>query len=636
MLSFSDVSLRRGTRQLFSDLDFAVHAGQKLGLVGANGAGKSSLFALIRGELTPETGQVNLAHGVVTAHVAQETPPDPRPAIDYVLDGDVELRFLQQEIAQAEAEGAARLGELHVRMASIDGYAAPARAARLLVGLGFSPGQEQEEVASFSGGWRMRLNLARALMCRSDLLLLDEPTNHLDLDAVIWLEQWLLNYQGTLILISHDRDFLDRVVGVIAHLDHGSLRLYTGNYSAFETARASQLASQQAAFTRQQREVAHMRSFVERFRYKATKARQAQSRLKALERLELIAPAHADSPFSFEFLEPAKLPRPLLALDRVDAGYGDRKILSQVKLSVMPGDRLALLGANGAGKSTLIRILAGVLEPQGGERQPAKDLAIGYFAQHQLEQLEVDDTPLVSLQRLDARAREQDLRNFLGGFNFDGTMLKRTIGTFSGGEKARLVLALLMYQRPNLLLLDEPTNHLDLDMRHALTMALQSYSGALVVVAHDRHLLRTTTDSFLLVANGRVEAFAGDLDDYAAWLASGRRADPVSVQDAVSGADPRTGDREKRQQAARVREQLKPLRDAVRKAEQALERLQATRAELERKLEDPALYGPDARATLTTLLQDKARLEREIPEIEARWLADAEALEEAEQASLAG
>ncbi|MEN9727535.1 MAG: hypothetical protein RL434_1901, partial [Pseudomonadota bacterium] len=445
MLNFTEVSLRRGGEQLFSGLDFTLHAGQKVGLVGANGAGKSSLFSLILGDLACENGSVQLSNGVVLAHVAQETPPDPRPALEYVLDGDQELRSLQQALSAAEARGDATLGELHTRMASIDGYAAPARAARLLTGLGFVPGQEAEPVASFSGGWRMRLNLARALMCRSDLLLLDEPTNHLDLDAVIWLEQWLLHYPGTLLLISHDRDFLDRVVDVIAHLDQGSLRLYTGNYSAFEQARAAQLVSQQAAFERQQREVAHMQAFVERFRYKASKARQAQSRLKALERLEMIAPAHADSPFSFEFLAPRKLPRPLLTLDRVSAGYGTRKILDGVKLSIAPGDRLALLGANGAGKSTLIKLLAGVLPAMEGEVLPARDLAIGYFAQHQLEQLNAAESPLQHLQRAAPGVREQELRNCLGGFNFRGSMAERAVGSFSGGEKARLVLALLLH-----------------------------------------------------------------------------------------------------------------------------------------------------------------------------------------------
>lgn len=629
MLSFRDVSLRRGGQILFSGVSFTVHAGQKVGLTGANGAGKSSLFALIRGELSTDDGEVTLPAGVTLAHVAQETPPDPRPALDYVLDGDRELRALEAELAAEEARGGEHLGELHVRMASIDGYAAPARAARLLVGLGFAAGDERKAVSSFSGGWRMRLNLARALMCRSDLLLLDEPTNHLDLDAVIWLEQWLLSYPGTLVLISHDRDFLDHVVDVIAHMERGGLKLYTGNYTAFERARAEQLAGQQAAFEKQQREVSHMRDFVERFRYKASKARQAQSRLKALERLELIAPAHVDSPFSFVFRAPHKLPQPLLVLDEVSAGYGERRVLDGLKFTISPGDRIALLGANGAGKSTLIKVLAGELAPQAGELHGAKDLAVGYFAQHQLEQLDASESALAHLRRIDPKGREQDQRNFLGSFNFDGDMVTRAVGSFSGGEKARLVLALLMHARPNLLLLDEPTNHLDLDMRHALTLALQDYAGALIVVAHDRHLLRTTADQLMLVDGGRVAPWDGDLDDYARWLAGGRRElAPAPDGDA---AGERQSERERRQQGAQLRAQLKPLREAVKRAEIALERVEQRRAALEAKLADPALYDPTHKEELKRLLADKAAIEREREAAETNWLTHAETLEQAER-----
>lgn len=629
MLSFRDVSLRRGGQVLFSGVNFTVHAGQKVGLTGANGAGKSSLFALIRGELSTDDGEVTLPAGVTLAHVAQETPADPRPALDYVLDGDRELRALEAELAVEEARGGEHLGELHVRMASIDGYAAPARAARLLVGLGFAAGDERKAVSSFSGGWRMRLNLARALMCRSDLLLLDEPTNHLDLDAVIWLEQWLLSYPGTLVLISHDRDFLDHVVDVIAHMERGGLKLYTGNYTAFERARAEQLAGQQAAFEKQQREVSHMRDFVERFRYKASKARQAQSRLKALERLELIAPAHVDSPFSFVFRAPHKLPQPLLVLDEVSAGYGDRRVLDGLKFTISPGDRIALLGANGAGKSTLIKVLAGELAPQAGELHGAKDLAVGYFAQHQLEQLDASESALAHLRRIDPKGREQDQRNFLGSFNFDGDMVTRAVGSFSGGEKARLVLALLMHARPNLLLLDEPTNHLDLDMRHALTLALQDYAGALIVVAHDRHLLRTTADQLMLVDGGRVAPWDGDLDDYARWLAGGRRE--LAPAPAGDAAGERQSERERRQQGAQLRAQLKPLREALKRAESALERVEQRRASLEAKLADPAVYDPTNKEELKRLLADKAAIEQEREAAETNWLTHAETLEQAER-----
>ncbi|HMM74726.1 MAG TPA: ATP-binding cassette domain-containing protein [Gammaproteobacteria bacterium] len=628
MLSFRDVSLRRGGQVLFSGVDFTVHAGQKLGLTGANGSGKSSLFALIRGELSPDTGAVELPAGITLAHVAQDTPADPRPALAYVLDGDSELRALEAAIAREEARDGTALGELHLRMASIDGYAAPARAARLLVGLGFAPGDEEKPVASFSGGWRMRLNLARALMCRSDLLLLDEPTNHLDLDAVIWLEQWLLSYPGTLILISHDRDFLDRVVGIIAHIERGGLRLYTGNYSAFERARAERLAGQQAAYEKQQREMAHMHAFVERFRYKASKARQAQSRLKALERLELIAPAHVDSPFSFAFRPPVKLPQPLLALDGVAAGYGERRVLEDLRLTIAPGDRIALLGANGAGKSTLIKLLAGALAPQAGEVRGAKDLAVGYFAQHQLEQLDAEATALAELQRADPKGREQDQRNFLGSFAFDGDMLARPVGSFSGGEKARLVLALLMHARPNLLLLDEPTNHLDLEMRHALTLALQDYAGALIVVAHDRHLLRTTADRLLLVDGGKLTPWDGDLDDYARWLAAGRR-DPGAS--AAAATPERASEKQRRQQSAQIRTQLKPLREALRQAEAALADIQGRRARLAGRLADPALYEAAKKDELQRVLGDEARLEQAQAAAEAAWLEHAAALEQAER-----
>jgi ATP-binding cassette subfamily F protein 3 len=641
MLSFRDVSLRRGGRELFNAVSFTIYAGQKVGLTGANGSGKSSLLALIRAELAPERGDVELPTGITIAHVAQETPADPRPALEYVLDGDVELRRIEAAIAEATNSGGTRLGELHAQLAAIDGYAAPARAAKLLAGLGFAVGSETEPVAAFSGGWRMRLNLARALMRRADLLLLDEPTNHLDLDAVIWLEDWLLGFQGTLLIISHDRDFLDRVVSVIAHIEHGGIRLYTGNYTAFESARAAQLAGQQAAFLRQQREIQHMRAFVERFRYKASKARQAQSRLKALARLETIAPAHVDSPFGFSFRAPRKLPQPLITLDRVAAGYGPRRVLDSVGLALMPGDRIALLGANGAGKSTLIKLLAGELAPQAGELTRAQDLVVGYFAQHQLEQLDPDGTPLQHLRRVAADTREQELRDFLGGFDFRGPMVERTVGTFSGGEKARLVLALLLYARPNVLLLDEPTNHLDLDMRHALTIALQEFTGALVLVAHDRHLLRTTADTLLLVHDGALSEWHSDLDDYAAWLVGGRREHPGLDQPVVPAAPTpvavaetlRVNDRERRQRAAQRRARLRPLHDAVRRAESELERAQHRRDEIAARLVEPALYEASQREILRELMLDRARVDQEIAAAEAAWLLHSEHLENAERAA---
>jgi len=635
MLQLDHLSLRRGPRLLIEDATAQIHPGQRVGLTGANGTGKSSLFALILGEFGPDAGSLKLPRDWVIAHVAQETPADQRPAIEYALDGDAELRAVQAELAEAEqADDGHRLARLHEQMGHIGGYQARARAARLLHGLGFRPGEEERPVNSFSGGWRMRLNLAKALMCRSDLLLLDEPTNHLDLDAVLWLEDWLTSYPGTLLLISHDRDFLDNVVTQVAHIEQGRLTLYTGNYSAFEHARAERLANQQAAFEKQQREITHMQAFVDRFRAKATKARQAQSRLKALERMTVIAPAHVDSPFRFAFKPPVKNPRPLLRLDEAAAGYGDTPIFRDARFSLNPGDRIGLLGPNGAGKSTLIRLLAGELAPMTGERIEAQDLAIGYFAQHQLEQLHPEHSALEHLQQLDPKASEQSLRDFIGGFGFAGDRATGPVAPFSGGEKARLVLAMLVYQKPNLLLLDEPTNHLDLEMRLALAEALQDFEGAMVIVSHDRHLLRVTCDQLVLVHGGRVHEFDGDLEDYPRWLAQQQRqteAAPDAAEDdsaAGSAADRKARKRDEAEQ----RRRLQPLRQQVQRAEQQVDRLSARQAELEAELADPALYEDANRERLKGLLADKARLDGELETVEAEWMDAAEALEQAQAA----
>jgi ATP-binding cassette, subfamily F, member 3 len=501
MLNFTDVTIRRGPRVLFSDATFGLFRGEKVGITGENGSGKSSLLALVRGELQADAGTFEMPSNLAIAHVSQELLATDNSAIDFVLDGDTELRAIEESIADAEArDDGLKLGELHGRFAAVGGYDARSRAGRLMHGLGFTAADESRPVRSFSGGWRVRLNVAQALMCRSDLLLLDEPTNHLDLDAILWLESWLLEYPGTLLLIAHDREFLDRVVNRIVNIEHGKARAYRGNYSAFEDQRAAELAEQSALYTRQQREIKHMESFVERFRAQATKARQAQSRLKALERMQRIAPAHVDSPFEFSFAQPPKLPRPLLALENQSAGYNDRAVLEHVSLTLAPGARIALLGRNGAGKSTYMKLLAGELPALSGTRTEARDLRIGYFAQHQLEQLTAKDSPLDNLRRvgaeLAARATEQELRDFLAGFGFRGDRVFEPVAPFSGGEKARLVLALTAYLRPNLMLLDEPTNHLDLEMRQALAVALQDYEGAVVLVSHDRHLLRTVPMSF--------------------------------------------------------------------------------------------------------------------------------------------
>jgi ATP-binding cassette subfamily F protein 3 len=628
MLNFKNIAIRRGSRLLFSEASFTIHKGQKIGLTGANGAGKSSLFALLRDELHADEGEFSMPPNLEVAHVAQETPALSCSAIDYVLDGDRELRQLQQQLQAAEqAHDGLKLADLHAQLEHIGGYTAQARASRLLNGLGFSTQQESNAVSSFSGGWRMRLNLAQALMCRSDVLLLDEPTNHLDLDAVIWLQEWLIKYPGTLMLISHDRDFLDTITDHIVHIEQAKAEIYTGNYSDFERMRAEKLAQQQTAYEKQQREMAHIQSFIDRFKAQATKAKQAQSRIKSLERMELIAQAHVDSPFSFSFPPPKKMPNPLLKLDEADIGYGDKIIINKASLSISPGDRIGLLGPNGAGKSSLIKVLSGQMLALNGKLQTAQDLHIGYFAQHQLEQLRLDESPLWHVQQLDKQATEKDLRNFLGGFDFRGDKVNDPIGPFSGGEKARLVLALLVYQNPNLLLLDEPTNHLDLEMRHALSVALQDYQGALVVVSHDRHLLRSVTDQLLLVAGGSIQPFDGDLDDYKVWLAEQKRAadEPMATdsQGGVSRKDQRKLDADRRQR-------LKPLLDAVKKAEAAVEKYHQQQRELEEKLADPEIYSDDNKPQLKQLLSQKSQVDAALEQAELDWMTAEENLQQQE------
>ncbi|MDX1432645.1 MAG: ATP-binding cassette domain-containing protein, partial [Gammaproteobacteria bacterium] len=525
MIRFEDVRLARGGRDVLTGVSFAVHAGYKVGITGRNGSGKTSLLELAIGTLAPDAGSVSRPPGQRLAHVTQEMVDARGAALDYVLDGDGELRTLERELARAERDDdGERQGELHARLEAVGAYQAPARAAAILHGLGFAPGEERRALGELSGGWRMRAHLARALMSRSDVLALDEPTNHLDLDAVIWLEEWLRGFTGTLLLISHDRDFLDPLVDHVAHVQGATVRLYAGNLSAFEQRRAAELGEQRAAHARQQREIRRMRAFVDRFRAKASKARQAQSRLKTLARMEIIAPAHVDSPFRFAFPAPARLPRPLVKLGDAAGGYGDIRVLEGVDLGLEPGDRLALLGANGAGKSTLVKLLAGELAPLAGERHADPSLEIGYFAQHRVDNLRPDDSPLAHLTRVDPDAGEQALRDFLGGFDFSGERVLEPAARLSGGEQARLALALIARARPNLLLLDEPTNHLDMDMRHALAIALQTYEGAVVLVSHDRFLLRAVADALWLVDAGAVRPFDGDLDDYADWLRARRRA----------------------------------------------------------------------------------------------------------------
>jgi len=628
MIRLLNLTLQRGPQRLLEGAELTLHAGQKVGLIGANGAGKSSLFALLRGELGPDAGDCLLPADWRIAHMRQEVDNLERLATDYVLDGDAQLRAIQAELSKAEAahDGSA-IARLHTELDNAQGYTADARARKLLAGLGFTAEQMDKRVGDFSGGWRMRLNLAQALMCPSELLLLDEPTNHLDLDAILWLEEWLKSYPGTLLLISHDRDFLDAVVDHVAHLEQQKLTLYRGGYSAFERTRAERLAQQQQAYEKQQAQRAHMEKYIARFKAQATKARQAQSRIKALERLEELAPAHVDSPFDFVFREADKVSSPLLNLSEARLGYGDKTVLDKVKLSLAPGARIGLLGPNGAGKSTLIKTLAGDLSVLDGSLARGENLAIGYFAQHQLDALDPKASPLLHVQRLAPSEREQTLRDFLGGFDFRGPRCDEPVVNFSGGEKARLALALIAWQKPNLLLLDEPTNHLDLEMRLALTMALQDFAGAVLVVSHDRHLLKSTTDEFMLVADGRIQPFDGDLDDYARWLIDFRaRQQPQSAATAPS-AD-KTDKRAQRQAAAALRQQLAPHKREAEKLEKELGKLHDKLAAIEERLGDSGLYEAARKDELRELLAEQARLKGIEAELEESWLLALEALEE--------
>ena len=614
MLSFNGLALRRSTTLLFEAVDLKVYPGQKLGITGANGCGKSSLFALIRGELAADQGDFSMPQQWALAWVEQETVLSKRIAVEYVIDGDAELRRVEAQLQRAELKPEPMLiASCHERLQEIEGYQATSRAARLLAGLGFSEADIHRPLNEFSGGWIMRLNLARALMCRSDLLLLDEPTNHLDLDAVIWLEQWLRRYPGTLLLISHDRDFLDAVVNCVAHIENQHIDLYRGNYSAFEVQRVERLAQQQAAHQKQQQSIAHMQAYIDRFRAQATKARQAQSRIKALERMQLIGPAHVDSPFHFEFRAPKSIPTSLLKLEQVSTGYGDQRVLENIDFSLIPGERIGLLGLNGAGKTTFIKLLADELPVFGGQLTRARDLQIGYFAQHQVEQLDPEANALLTLQRLDAKLNEREIRSYLGGFNFRGEKVLQPIASFSGGQKARLVLALLIWQRPNLLLLDEPTNHLDLEMRLALNQALQGFEGSVILVSHDRHLLRSVCDDLWLVDGGHLQNFDGDLDDYPAWLAR-RKATPAEVD--VPAGKPLD------------RRQLKTQLNRLKKLETEMASLTAACAGLEQQLGEQSIYQAENRDQLKASLAEQAQKSKQLAQVEEEWLSLSEAIEQ--------
>ena len=624
MLSFQNLRLRRGPRVLIDGLSATIHRGQRVGFVGRNGTGKSSLFALIQGEVAPDQGDVSMPRNLRIASVAQEMPHTSAAAIEYVLDGDAELREVEADLREAEIiHDADRIGHGHERLHAIGGYAAAARAARMLDGLGFKPDQINNPVDSFSGGWRMRLNLARVLMTRADLMLLDEPTNHLDIDAVVWLQNWLLAYEGTLLLISHDREFLDAVCTHTLHLAESRATLYTGNYSQFERLRAERMAQQAAVSASQQRTIAHLQSFVDRFKASAAKARLAQSRVTMIERIQLVAPVVADSEFSFDFPAPEKLPSPLIRLHDAAVGYGERTVLSGIKLSLEPGQRIGLVGPNGEGKSTLVKLLAGELEIRGGEMTRHPDLRVGYFAQHQLEQLNPDASPLEHFKELDPKKGEQELRSVLGGFNFVGDRVFEKVAPFSGGEKARLALAMVVYRKPNLLLLDEPTNHLDLDMRQALEIALSDFDGAVVLVSHDRHLVGSTCDQLIRVCDGSVGEFNGDLDDYAKWLSSrpsgGMRADGVVTTKGAAKEQPRN--------AQAQRKQEKQLKEALKKAESELEKLQKDMQLVDAEVAKPGFYSSDKFKVLATT-QRQAETRRQLDAAEARWIEAAEAVEQ--------
>ena len=652
MIRLDGVELRRGGARVLGDASLVVRRGWKVGVVGANGAGKSSLLSLLFGELEPDRGEVELPAAITVATVAQETPGGDVPLIDYVVSGDPRIAAVRARLADAGARGdAAAEAAAHADLEAVHGYAAEAAANRILRGLGFAPDDGPRRLDILSGGWRMRAALARTLVTPSDLLLLDEPTNHLDLDAVVWLEGWLRRYAGTLLLISHDREFLDPVVDHVALVSGGRISLYTGNYSAFERLRAVEIEQSRRAADRQRRERARVQAFVDRFRYKASKARQAQSRLKALERMQAVAPVPVQTRFTFGFLEPERSPRPVVKLEVASFGYGGQAVLREVSMTLAPGDRVALLGANGAGKSTLMRGVAGRIAPCAGTVERSPHAKIGYFAQHRIEQLDPNRTPLELARATAPGMREQGIRDFLGGFGFGAAPATSPVAPLSGGEKTRLALALLILERPNLLLLDEPTNHLDLDMRQALALALQSFSGALVLVSHDRHLLRLASDSLWLVANAGAAPFEGDLDDYRGWLSeppaaarsSGKSrfpgkprcpCEPQSSGEARSVFEPRLGGaaaspdrRERRRLAAAERRRIAPLRRELDSLERKLATLGDERASIESALANGAVYDETHRPQLRALLVRRGRLEAEIADAESLWLEKSEQLD---------
>jgi len=625
MISLSNIELRRGVKLLLQDAELVIHPGQHIGIIGGNGTGKSSFFKLLLGQIGADAGEMFIPKDWRIAHMAQELARSERSAVDYVLDGDPELRKIEVAIEKALLdEDHDALANEYEKMDTANGFDAHSRAEQLLHGLGFHQSEVSRPVNSFSGGWRIRLNLAQSLMSPSDLLLLDEPTNHLDLDATLWLEQWLKSYPGTLLIISHDRDFIDNVVERIVHLEHQKTNAYKGNYTTFERVRSERLALQQASYEKQQKRRKDVEDFVARFRYKASKAKQAQSRLKELQRMEDSAPAHVDSPFYFTFPPPKKASGALVNISQAELGHGKKTILSNVNVDLHPGTRIGLLGPNGAGKSTLINSLTGDLDLLAGVRVYGENLQVGYFAQHQLEVLDLQASPFLHIQRISPEATDQKIRNFLGGFDFHNDKALDPIKDFSGGEKARVALAMIVWQKPNLLLLDEPTNHLDLEMRHALTMALQGYEGALVVISHDRHLLRNTVDEFYLVAEGEVKEFDGDLDDYKKWLKNYARvvevAAPVIVEVPVDK-------KLSRQESADKRKQIEPITKKIKQIETKIEKLQKKLSDIEVILADAEIYTEANKLKLKQSLAEQASIKKDLTDNEEQWLECQDQLE---------
>ena len=645
MLKITDLSLRRGTRLLLENIALDVFPGQRMGLTGANGCGKSSLFSVIAGRLEADQGNVTLPRGALISEVLQETPESSQTAIDYVIDGDKSYRSLELKIAQAElSSDGTELATLHSQMEAIDGFRVSARAGQLLHGLGFTAKEQTQSVNTFSGGWRMRLNLATALMTRADLLLLDEPTNHLDLDAMVWLEQWLASYEGIVLVISHDREFLDRAVTRIAHIENQTIQVFEGNYSLAERQRAEIIEIQQKQHVRQKKQIRHMQSYIDRFRYKASKAKQAQSRIKALERLEIVSPAQQKNAFVFEFETPDHSPHQLIDLKGINAGYQD-PVLSGIDFRLSDGERIGLLGRNGAGKTTLMKTLAAELPPLQGSYTGDSKLCIGYFAQHQLELLNPQWSPLDHLAELSQQQNERALRTHLGRFGFSGDSATEPVSIRSGGERARLVLALIVYSKPNLLLLDEPTNHLDIEMRESISLALQSYSGCLVVVAHDRHLLRLVTDELWLIDNGSLRRFEGDIDDYVIWLRQRQKGANKNLDsqtnkkpknrtdiDAKIDQKPQRS-KTTRQEKAKQREKVKPLRDRLNRVEKEIDKAAEVKQRLDQELANPEIYNEANRDQLRELLFDQARNAQLHQELERQWLEASELLEQANEPS---